>query len=129
MLDSMKIKILMDRKIDPDVHYIMSGGYVLTSKGNNVTFDFTVSYGYVQDNPSEILFHSYDLDIDCFPESAQLLTKEFIESTEKIEECYIYTGEEDEEIIKPIKILEWSFCFGDKDIELAPDILESYSFT
>lgn len=92
----MYISLLMDRPIDKEKHYISPGGYEFNFNGKNIPFDFCTSAGSVCKNPRMIEFELSDLDLDSFPEAKKLLTKSNLKNVRKIEEFYVYTGEDKE---------------------------------
>lgn len=119
----------MDREIDPNLHYISIGGFEIHFKnGVNIAFDFNSSVANIRKDPSFILFECDDLDFDSFPE-ADLLEWMLVHSeVEKIEEFYVYTGEEDEAVINPKRIDSMSFAFDGKIITIPESLLSRYHF-
>ena len=119
----------MDREIDPNLHYISIGGFEIHFKnGVNIAFDFNSSVANIRKDPSFILFECDDLDFDSFPE-ADLLEWMLVHSeVEKIEEFYVYTGEEYEPVINPKHIDSMSFAFDGKIITIPESLLSRYHF-
>ena len=119
----------MDREIDPNLHYISIGGFEIHFKnGVNIAFDFNSSVANIRKDPSFILFECDDLDFDSCPE-ADLLEWMLVHSeVEKIEEFYVYTGEEDEAVINPKRIDSMSFAFDGKIITIPESLLSRYHF-
>ena len=119
----------MDREINPNHHYISIGGFELRfSNGVEIAFDFNSSVANIRKDPSFILFECDDLDFDSFPE-ADLLEWMLVHSeVEKIEEFYVYTGEEDEAVINPKRIDSMSFAFDGKIITIPESLLSRYHF-
>lgn len=111
-IEKMVISVKMDRPINPDVHYISPGGYELMFvNGESIAFDFSESYGKIDKaDPSVIHFSLFDLDTASFPESKILGKKLLLFKVTKIVECYIYTGEDNEDApINPLEIKEMYF--------------------
>ena len=104
----MNFVLVMDREIEKNKHYISPGGYEFVfPTGEHVQFDFCTSYGYVNDDDMrEVEFDLCDLDIDSFPEAIRLikLLEQCNTSDIDIAEFYIYTGEDDEPEINPVKV-------------------------
>ncbi len=98
----------MDRPINKDLHYISPGSYEFELKnGERYTLDFCESYGSVsQIDSSEIKFELREADYTAFPEISQLQEK--LCEIVRILDFYIYTGEDPESEIKPVKILSFS---------------------
>lgn len=120
--------IKFDRPIDVKKHYISLGGFSVTLKNFSepIEFDFESFEGAKDaDDPSLLQFLLRGLDIDCFPESIELLTH--VNDIESFEEFFVYTGEssEDEEII-PVAINELSISFnaGDNDRDFGKKFIE-----
>ena len=126
---TMYATLQMDREIDPNLHYISIGGFEIHFKnGVNIAFDFNSSVANIRKDPSFILFECDDLDFDSFPE-ADLLEWMLVHSeVEKIEEFYVYTGEEDEAVINPKRIDSMSFAFDGKIITIPESLLSRYHF-
>lgn len=106
--------IKFDREIVPDKYYISPGGYEMTfSNGVTTRFDFMDTIGAIceYDN-TQALFECSELDVDVFPESEFLKT--FNGSVTKIEEVFVYTGEEDDPEINPVEVVEMRL-FNDND--------------
>ena len=119
----------MDREIDPNLHYISIGGFEIHFKnGVNIAFDFNSSVANIRKDPSFILFECDDLDFDSFPE-ADLLEWMLVHSeVEKIEEFYVYTGEEYEPVINPKHIDSMSFAFDGRILTIPESLLSRYRF-
>ena len=126
---TMYATLQMDREIDPNLHYISIGGFELRfSNGIAIAFDFNSSVAYVLKDPSFILFECDDLDFDSFPE-ADLLEWMLVHSeVEKIEEFYVYTGAECEEVINPKRIESMSFAFDGRIFTIPESLLSRYRF-
>lgn len=111
-LEKMVLSLKMDRPINPDVHYISPGGYELMFvNGESIAFDFSESYSKVDKaDPSIIHFSLFDLDTDSFPDADILADKMLLFKITKLVECYIYTGEKNEDSpINPLKIEKMYF--------------------
>lgn len=133
-IEKMVLSLKTDRPIDVNKHYISPGGYeLLFSNGETVAFDFIESYGNVDKNDKSIIHYAlFDLDTDSFPEAKKLTDYLLGSRVEKIIECYIYNGEDDEEEINPVEIKEMYFLISDNDnemtVEVGDKILSAYHF-
>ena len=126
---TMYATLQMDREIDPNLHYISIGGFELHFKnGMNIVFDFNCSVANILNDPSFIRFECDELDFDSFPE-AELLEWMLVHSeVQKIEEFYVYTGEEYEEVINPKRIESMSFAFDGRIFTIPESLLSRYHF-
>lgn len=133
-IDKMGISIKMDRPIDTNKHYIAPGGYELMFvNGESIAFDFSESHGDVDKaDPSIIHFSLFDLDTDSFPESESLADNLLLFKATKLVECYIYTGEDNEDApINPLEIKEMFFEISHNGatttVEIGNNILSAFS--
>jgi hypothetical protein len=107
------ISILFDRPIKTS-DYISPGGYEVEVKGKRYQFDFNESCGGVdENNPCIASFELRDEDRVSFSEIDQF--RQHIHEIDKITECYVYTGENVNDTLKPIKLL--SFSISDSGME------------
>ena len=80
------------------------------------------------DLSSYIRFECDEPDFDSFPE-AELLEWMLVHSeVQKIEEFYVYTGEEYEEVINPKRIESMSFAFDGRIFTIPESLLSRYHF-
>lgn len=122
MISGMSATVKFDRKVKPGYHYLSPGGYTMTFGEKEVSFDFQESgWSVDSDDRTVVLFGQDWLDISYTPESA-LLTKEDVRNLTKINSFYIYTGEEGEPEIHPVKLLELVFEFDDGDDIICTDM-------
>lgn len=119
------LSVMFDRPVVSGRHYISPGGYeVRTKDGKTYQFDFNESNGGIDDkNPAILHFELRDEDDDTFPLIQEL--RHHIHEVTEFTECYMYTGEPDEEEIYPVRILE--FVIEDYQTEFA-DIPKSTEF-
>lgn len=96
-----------DRPIIKDKHCISPGGYEIRVKdGTLYPFDFCEYYGFIDDKDSTTInFELRNEDEDSFPDIQNL--KEHIHEIVEFTECSVYTGETDEEELRPVKIREF----------------------
>ena len=122
----MYAKILFDREIKKE-HYISPGGYeVITKDETTMQFDFCQFKGWISSDNSRILNCVFsDLDIDSFPESVNLNPKEIM----RISEFFVFTGEDDEPEIHPVKLLSLEFCMDDEEYEVSDVIVKTANVT
>lgn len=114
------ITLKMDRVIDPHRHYISPGGYEVIADGKSYQFDFMESCGSVScDDKTIIAFCLSGEDKGAFPEIQEL--RERMNRINKLTECYIYTGEQDEPEINCLKILGFSIMDSGTGIKQAPE--------
>lgn len=100
------LSLKMDRPIDLDAHYISPGGYHVIAGEKEYGFDFNLSFGNIDDDdPTVIHFELRDADTDTFPEIGEM--RKHLHEVNKFDECYVYTGEQGEPEIHPVKILEF----------------------
>ena len=127
---TMYATLQMDREIDPNRHYIGIDGFEFRFRnGVNIGFDFNSSIANVQRDPTAIKFECDDLDCDSFPEAALLGMLLSDSEVDRIEEFYVYTGEEEEPEINPEKILSLSFCVEGRMLDIPGSIIQKYEFT
>lgn len=111
--------IKFDRKIIPDHHYIVPGGYSMTANGKEYEFDFHSTTTVPVSNNSNLLqCEMRDLDLETFPEAAGF--ESVCNHLEKINEFFIYTGEKGDPEIKPIELQALSFWTDELGIVKAP---------
>ena len=101
---TMYATLQMDREIDPNLHYISLK------------------------DPSYIRFECDEPDFDSFPEAELLEWMLDHSEVEKIEEFYVYTGEEYEEVINPKRIESMSFAFDGRIFTIPESLLSRYHF-
>lgn len=126
---AMELRLKMDRPISENDHYISPGGYELCSMdGENISFDFMSYVGKVdQENPDELYCEIKKLDLDSFPDALASLTKDFIDKLGKIAECYVYTGENENQEINLRNIVSWKLTFSDDTQYVMPEsVLQIY---
>ena len=99
------LKIQFDRPIIRGKHYISPGGYCVSTKEKTYEFDFLESAGGICQEPDQMEFDLRDEDLSCFPEINEL--KQHFGEVEKFDECFVYTGDEEDEPIGVKKILEF----------------------
>lgn len=113
MLKRMHAKVMFDREIVPDIHIVSPGGYEMVFGERSVKLDFKDYYGYMDSNDQRILNIEHEsLDVDVFPE-AMSITVEDTRNLKRILEFYIYTGENDDPVIHPLKLMSLEFEFDD----------------
>ncbi len=87
-------------------HYISLGGYEVIAGGKNYQFDFTSSERCIDSEHPEIVeFYLRDEDNNAFPEVAEL--KNHLSEISKIEDFYVYTGEENDLEINCVEIQDF----------------------
>ena len=129
MLQEIEMYIRFDREIDPDVHYILPGGYEMVFRGKSIRFDFENAICSLDRSDRTVLDCCiWSLDTSAFPEA------EGIEITDKndlneIRELYVYTGEHDDPAIKPVKLLSLIFETDDKIVDGSDtDAVKNFTF-
>lgn len=106
-----RLKIKMDREINPKYHYISPGGYAVKLKNNSVIqFNFLDYAGNInQYNRTILKCKLSHPDVSAFPDMRALCQNML--NIVAIDNFFIYTGEIDDpnhiEYIKPEKILEF----------------------
>ena len=111
------------------IHYISIGGFELRfSNGIAIAFDFNSSVANVLKDHSYIRFECDEPDFDSFPEAELLEWMLDHSEVEKIEEFYVYTGEEYEEVINPKRIESMSFAFDGRIFTIPESLLSRYHF-
>lgn len=115
----MYAEILFDREIKKE-HYISPGGYEVIAKDEKtIQFDFCQFEGNVSENNARVLECLFtNLDTSSFPESVALNPKDIM----RISEFFVFTGEDDEPEIHPVKLLSLGFCVDDEEYEV-PDVI------
>lgn len=118
----------MDRPIDKDKHYISPGGYEFRFGEESVQFDFFDSCGGIDPkDQKKVNFELRNLDIDEFPESEKLLSRQFLKTLTEIEEFYVYTGEEGDELINLEKVNSIGFSHEDWEYVVPQRIINTYN--
>lgn len=115
----MYAKILFDREIKKE-HYISPGGYeVITKDEKTIQFDFCHFEGNISKDNRRVLECLFtNLDTSSFPESVNINPKEIM----RISEFFVFTGEDYEPEIHPVKLLSLGFCMDDEEYEV-PDVI------
>lgn len=110
----LEITIKFDREIVPDKYYISPGSCEMTfNNGITTRFDFMDTVGAICEyDTTQALFECYNLDLESFPESEFLGT--FNGSVTKINEVFIYTGDDEDPEINPVEVVEMRL-FNDND--------------
>lgn len=104
--------VQFDRPIIADKHYISPGGYAIKKNGKIINFDFTEYAGNISTKDPTILHCEVnDLDKESFPEAEKLTVKDFL--LNPWNEFFIYTGEDEEPEINPVKIKGLTLIFSD----------------
>ena len=122
-----------DRPIEGDKHYISLGGFEMTMKGKSVQFDFEEYRGSInKENPRILETEHKNPDYSCFKD-LDIITSDMLHNVEKIEEFFVYTGENDEPEINPVRIKELAFVIIDdlgnmEQIDIPLEILDSAQF-
>lgn len=117
----------MDRPITED-HYIVPGGFIFSFNNQNVEFDFSESFRHNDETiNSHVAFVLKDLDTLAFPKSEAMLSSSFLKSIDKIEDFFVYTGEEDEPEINLNRIVDINFVLDGEVIRIPQDILNAYN--
>lgn len=119
------MRVKMDRPFDRNRHYFSPGGYEVKLKGGEAfRFDFNeTEWGPVTGDPFVIEARVKDEDYETFPEIAELKGR-LHEITEFVE-FYVYTGEDGDECMEPVELLE--FAVEDSGNEYRP-VPESTDF-
>lgn len=123
----MYISLLMDRPIDENRHYISPGGFAFNFGGKVIEFDFTTSSRSYCKNPRMIEFVMSDLDITAFPEAKKLLSKTNLKDIRKIDECFVYTGENEEPSIYLERINNIKFSLDGEIYPVPERVLREYN--
>lgn len=119
-------KIRFDREIDLNRHCISPGGYEMTAGGKTYQFDYLDCNGRVFPECRDVLeCEMSNLDTFSFPEAAAFDPKQL----EKIDEFFVFTGEDDEEEIHPVELLELLFHTKEGIVTVPADILQSAVLT
>lgn len=119
----MTFTLVMDRPIIRGTHYISPDGYCLRFYGKDgstkdVEFEFYNYEGNIE-NGNRLNCSVRGLDTSSFPESMSLI--KMLSSCEfKWVDFYVYTGENPEAVINPIKAVNICISDGDKQFKL-PD--------
>lgn len=93
----MELKIKFNRKINKDIDYISPGGFSMVMNGREIGFDFMTHYGNVDKSDATLCeFWFKEPDVDSF-EELNNITEDELKNITSIKECYVYTGESDEE--------------------------------
>lgn len=98
-------EIKFNRAVDPDKDYISPGGYEFVMNGKTVCFDFCdYEGGRKPGRPSVVEFVQKNPDYDTF-EDLKNVTEDDLKNVEKIEEFFVYLGEDGEsEGLEPVKV-------------------------
>ena len=123
--------IEFDREIKKGEYYISVGGFAMIMNGKEVSFDFEEFQGYINDNcPNTLDIICKNPDYDTF-EDLKIITEEMLSDVQEITEFSIYTGEDGEPEIYPVKVKELCFVLPYKDferIDVSQQVLDSIKF-
>lgn len=104
----MYASIRFDREPIVGHHYISPGGFKMTACGKEYEFDFTgFSAGVDKEDPTVLKCVMSDLDVCGFPDAEKF--KNVCNQIEKVNEFFVFTGEYDDPVIKPVELLAVSF--------------------
>ncbi|MDO4647188.1 MAG: hypothetical protein Q4B26_00960 [Eubacteriales bacterium] len=114
-------------QIDREKHYISPGGYeIKTRNGNAIWFDFFRSEVLI-DHENRKIAHCYQSELDTETEQDAVDLVSILKNggIESIKEWYIYTGEQGDEILHPIRLHSATFEFTDgTSISLTDELLK-----
>lgn len=123
----MYFDLLMDRPITEE-HYISPGGFDFVFNGKSVQFDFTEHRGGRDTSmPRVYSCELRDLDTDCFPEAEILYEEGYLDHIERIEEFYLYVGEDDEPEINLERIENIVFTHDGKDYPVPQAVIREFN--
>lgn len=111
----MYASIQFDREINKDKHQISPGSYELEANGTTYRFDFNEFDGSI-DNDDKTILHCRmkDEDLDSFPEMKEM--KKHLADITKVNEIFIFTGENEIDEIHPIKLMYLSFADNENSV-------------
>ena len=117
-LTNMLFQLKMDRKINPDIHYLSPGGYEIEKDGVTYNFDFCQSSGNVDcDDDTIIVYEVNDFDEEYAKESG--FTGEFKDPKDLLGYCFkdffVFTGEDNDAEINVIELLDLTFRFSNTE--------------
>lgn len=109
-LNTLNFRVKFDRPITVK-HYISPGGYeIKTADGEIYNFDFFSYAGMIEDKDNSILNVTVSqLDKASFPEAVNITP--YIMRNCIFTDFFIYTGEDDEPEINPVKLLSMNVEF------------------
>ena len=118
-LTNMLFQLKMDRKINPDIHYLSPGGYEIEKDGVTYNFDFCQSSGNVDcDDDTIIVYEVGDFDEEYAKESG--FTGEFKDPKDLLGYCFkdffVFTGEDNDAEINVVELLDLTFRFSNTEI-------------
>ena len=118
-LTNMLFQLKMDRKINPDIHYLSPGGYEIEKDGVTYNFDFCQSSGNVDcDDDTIIVYEVGDFDEEYAKESG--FTGEFKDPEDLLGYCFkdffVFTGEDNDAEINVVELLDLTFRFSNTEI-------------
>lgn len=117
-LTNMLFQLKMDRKINPDIHYLSPGGYEIEKDGVTYKFDFCQSSGNVDsDDDTVIVFEVSDFDEEYAKETN--FSGEFEDPKELLgyyfKDFFVFTGEYNDAEINVVELLDLTFRFSNTE--------------
>lgn len=104
--------IKFDREITEE-HYIVPGSFTVMAGGKEYSFDFhDTDCAIDPKHPDTLYYRGKDEDLEAFPETSEL--QERLSEIDNVVDFYIFTGEDDEPKIYPVKLLDCVIEAGGK---------------
>lgn len=117
-LTNMLFQLKMDRKINPDIHYLSPEGYEIEKDGVTYKFDFCQSNGNAaDDDDTVVVFDVYDFDEEYAKETN--FSGEFKDPKDLLGYCFkdffVFTGEDNDAEINVVELLDLTFRFSNTE--------------
>lgn len=107
--------VKMNRSVDSEADYISPGGYAMRMGDRLIRFDFKESCTSVDKKDDSIIHIEHrDPDFDVF-DDLRYVTPDLLRRVSDISEFFIYTGEKGETDLKPVQLLNCTFCLPYND--------------
>lgn len=125
-LDGLIYDLIFDREITDD-HYISPGGYEIKIAGQKIPLDFTCYSGTIdKKEPCKLHVEHKGLDIAAFPDAGKIKATDDL-TTMMFTEFFVFTGEDDEPEINPVRVENLVLDFCEMAVPAEPQLLESAS--
>ena len=129
---TMNLNITLDSAYDEATHYIIPGGYEFQFETTVINFDFQGSSLSFNGSKRQLHFELFHPElVDGPAEHLRLLDDiAFLKTMNRIEDCYVFTGEDDEPELNVVSVDSISFMTDTGDVFNVPqELLDQWNQT
>ena len=121
-------EVEMNREVDSDKDLINAGGFTMKMAGKEVTFDFFLTRADIDPEDRKKIAIECEDPMYEYEQTADITT-EMLERVQDISDFFVFTGEDKETDLKPVKLLNCYFSLPDEDrlIGIPKDIIKRAS--